>query len=154
MRNVANNGKPPVFGKRSPIIRNNMVSFIGQYEAKVDDKGRLVFPAGFKSLLPPGEGNQRFVIKKNIFEDCLEMYTCEEWGRQSEELKKKVNFLKKEHAAFWRKYMRDCAQVVTKEVVFSGNDYKIEIWAKDKFAASEISDEEYLNIAEALSDLG
>ena len=43
---------------------------------------------------------------------------------------------------------------VTKEVVFSGNDYKIEIWAKDKFAASEISDEEYLNIAEALSDLG
>ncbi len=151
-----------------------MVSFIGQYEAKVDDKGRLVFPAGFKSLLPPGEGSQRFVIKKNIFEDCLEMYTCEEWGRQSEELKKKVNFLKKEHAAFWRKYMRDCAQVeldakvgrftipksllerigVTKEVVFSGNDYKIEIWAKDKFAASEISDEEYLNIAEALSDLG
>ena len=38
--------------------------------------------------------------------------------------------------------------------MFSGNDYKIEIWAKDKFAASEISDEEYLNIAEALSDLG
>ena len=56
------------------------MSFIGQYEAKVDDKGRLVFPAGFKSLLPPGEGNQRFVIKKNIFEDCLEMYTCEEWA--------------------------------------------------------------------------
>ena len=150
-----------------------MVSFIGQYEAKVDDKGRLVFPAGFKALLPSDE-NQRFVIKKNIFEDCLEMYTSQEWGRQSEELKGKVNFLKKEHAAFWRKYMRDCAQVeldgkvgrftvpksllerigVTKEVVFSGNDYKIEIWAKEKFAASEISDEEYLSIAEALSDLG
>lgn len=150
-----------------------MVSFIGQYEAKVDDKGRLVFPAGFKALLP-AEESQRFVIKKNIFEDCLEMYTSQEWGRQSEELKKKVNFLKKEHAAFWRKYMRDCAQVeldgkvgrftvpksllerigVTKEVVFSGNDYKIEIWAKEKFAASEISDEEYLTIAGALSDLG
>ena len=150
-----------------------MVSFIGQYEAKVDDKGRLVFPAGFKALLPSDE-NQRFVIKKNIFEDCLEMYTSQEWGRQSEELKGKVNFLKKEHAAFWRKYMRDCAQVeldgkvgrftvpksllerigVTKEVVFSGNDYKIEIWAKEKFAAWEISDEEYLSLAEALSDLG
>lgn len=150
-----------------------MISFIGQYEAKVDDKGRLVFPAGFKALLE-GDERDRFVIKKNIFEDCLEMYTIQEWGRQSEELKKKVNFLKKEHAAFWRKYMRDCAQVeldakvgrftvpksllerigVTKEVVFSGNDYKIEIWAKEKFALSEISDEEYLNIAETLSDLG
>ncbi len=151
-----------------------MVSFIGQYEAKVDDKGRLVFPAGFKGLLEGDDEDQRFVIKKNLFEDCLEMYTIQEWGRQTEELKSKLNFLKKEHAAFWRKYMRDCAQVcldgkvgrftvpksllerigVTKEVVFSGNDYKIEIWAKERFTASEISDEEYLSIAEALSNLG
>ncbi|MGN0191235.1 MAG: division/cell wall cluster transcriptional repressor MraZ [Candidatus Cryptobacteroides sp.] len=150
-----------------------MASFIGQYEAKIDDKGRLVFPAAFKSLLPAGEV-PRLVIKKNIFEDCLEMYTGKEWERQSEELKSKLNFLNKDHAAFWRKYMRDCAEVtldarigrfaiprnllekigVTKEVVFSGNDYKIELWAKEKFAASEISDEAYLKIAGTLSNIG
>ena len=150
-----------------------MASFIGQYEAKVDDKGRLVFPSAFKALLPEGE-LPRLVIKKNIFEDCLEMYTGKEWERQSEELKSKLNFLNKDHAAFWRKYMRDCAEVildasigrfavprnllekigVTKEVVFSGNDYKIELWAKEKFADSEISDEVYLKIAGALSNLG
>ena len=150
-----------------------MASFIGQYEAKVDDKGRLVFPAAFKALLPEGE-LPRLVIKKNIFEDCLEMYTGKEWERQSEELKSKLNFLNKDHAAFWRKYMRDCAEVildarigrfavprhllekigVTKEVVFSGNDYKIELWAKEKFADSEISDEVYLKIAGALANLG
>lgn len=150
-----------------------MASFIGQYEAKVDDKGRLVFPAAFKALLPE-DGLPRLVIKKNIFEDCLEMYTGKEWERQSEELKSKLNFLNKDHAAFWRKYMRDCAEVtldarigrfavprnllekigVTKEVVFSGNDYKIELWAKEKFADSEISDEVYLKIAGALSNLG
>ena len=150
-----------------------MASFIGQYEAKVDDKGRLVFPAAFKALLPEGE-LPRLVIKKNIFEDCLEMYTGKEWERQSAELKSKLNFLNKDRAAFWRKYMRDCAEVildarigrfavprnllekigVTKEVVFSGNDYKIELWAKEKFADSEISDEVYLKIAGALSNLG
>ena len=150
-----------------------MASFIGQYEAKVDDKGRLVFPAAFKALLPEGE-LPRLGIKKNIFEECLEMYTGKEWERQSEELKSKLNFLNKDHAAFWRKYMRDCAEVildarigrfavprnllekigVTKEVVFSGNDYKIELWAKEKFADSEISDEVYLKIAGALSNLG
>ena len=150
-----------------------MASFIGQYEAKVDDKGRLVFPAAFKALLPEGE-LPRLVIKKNIFEDCLEMYTGKEWERQSEELKSKLNFLNKDHAAFWRKYMRDCAEVildarigrfavprnllekigVTKEVVFSGNDYKIDLWAKEKCADSEISDEVYLKIAGALSNLG
>ena len=70
--------------------------------------------------------------------------------------------------------MRDCAEVtldarigriavprnllerigVNKEVVFSGNDYKVELWAKERFAASEISDEEYLKIAGALSTIG
>ena len=40
---------------------------------------------------------------------------------------------------------------VTREVVFSGNDYKIEIWAKEKFEASAISNEEFLNIAGLLS---
>ena len=36
---------------------------------------------------------------------------------------------------------------VNKDVVFSGNDYKIEIWAKEKFEASAISNEEFLSIA-------
>ncbi len=40
---------------------------------------------------------------------------------------------------------------VTKEVVFSGNDYKIEIWDKDKFAGSRLPDDEYIAIAERLS---
>ena len=40
----------------------------------------------------------------------------------------------------------------TKDVVFSGNDYKIEIWAKDKYEASEISNEEYISIAGKLSE--
>ena len=39
----------------------------------------------------------------------------------------------------------------TKEVVFSGNDYKIEIWAKERFEASRISNEEYIAIAGKLS---
>lgn len=42
---------------------------------------------------------------------------------------------------------------VTKEVVFSGNDYKIEIWAKEKFESSVISNEEFISIAGSLSDL-
>ena len=42
---------------------------------------------------------------------------------------------------------------VTKEVIFSGNDYKIEIWAKEKFESSVISNEEFISIAGSLSDL-
>lgn len=147
-----------------------MMTFIGEYTAKTDDKGRIVFPSAFKSVLP-AEGDMRFVLKKDIFEDCLEMYTYEEWERQSMEVKSKLNMFNREHAAFWREYMRDRAVVepdgkigrlsipkkllesigVTKEVVFSGNDYKIEIWSKEKFEASRISNDQYIALAEKIS---
>ncbi|MCF0175677.1 MAG: division/cell wall cluster transcriptional repressor MraZ [Bacteroidales bacterium] len=147
-----------------------MVKFIGEYFGKVDDKGRVVFPSGLKSLMPEGS-DMRFVIRKDMFADCLEMYTYEEWERQSEDVKSKLSPFNRSHAAFWREYMRDRALVepdgklgrisipkkllesigVGKEIVFFGNDYKIEIWAKDKFEASALSNEDYLSIAASLA---
>ena len=147
-----------------------MNTFIGEYTVKIDDKGRMVFPSAFKSLMP-ADGDMRFVIKKDIFEDCLEMYTFEEWERQSSEVKSRLNFFNRDHAMFWREYMRDRAIVepdgkvgrssvpkklleaigVTKEVVFSGNDYKIEIWAREKFEEARISNEQYISLAGMLS---
>jgi len=148
-----------------------MTTFIGEYSSKLDDRGRLVLPASFKGSLPEG-GDMRFVVRKDIFEPCLEMYTFEEWERQSEEVKSKLNFFNEEHARFWRAYMRDRDVVVpdpkfgrisiskklldaigvSKEVVFCGNDYKIEIWAKERYDQSAISNEEYLGIAAKLSE--
>lgn len=150
-----------------------MVTFIGEYISKLDDKGRLVFPSAFKGLLAEGD-DMRFVIKKDIFEDCLEMYTYAEWERQSAEVKSKLNIFNEEHSRFWREYMRNRDVVspdpkfgritiskklldsigVTKDVVFSGNDYKIEIWAKEKFDQSSISNDEFIAIAGKLSELG
>ena len=147
-----------------------MNTFIGEYTVKIDDKGRMVFPSAFKSLMS-ADGDIRFVIKKDIFEDCLEMYTFEEWERQSSEVKSRLNFFNRDHAMFWREYMRDRAIVepdgkvgrisvpkklleaigVNKEVVFSGNDYKIEIWAREKFEEARISNEQYISLAGMLS---
>ena len=147
-----------------------MNTFIGEYTVKIDDKGRMVFPSAFKSLMP-ADGDMRFVIKKDIFEDCLEMYTFEEWERQSSEVKSRLNFFNRDHAMFWREYMRDRAIVepdgkvgrisvpkklleaigVNKEVVFSGNDYKIEIWAREKSEEARISNEQYISLAGLLS---
>ena len=127
-----------------------MIKFIGEYTAKMDDKGRIVFPSPFKALLP-SDSPMQFVVKKDIFEDCLEMFTLEEWERQSEEINKSLNPFNRAHAAFWRRYTLLESIGVTREVVFSGNDYKIEIWAKEKFEASAISNEEFLNIAGLLS---
>ena len=129
---------------------NGMAKFIGEYTVKIDDKGRLVFPSAFKNVMSDGE-EMKFVIKKDIFADCLEMYTYAEWEKQSEDVKSRLNFFNRKHALFWREYMRDRAVVepdskigrisipkklleaigVNKEVVFAGSDFKIEIWARE-----------------------
>ena len=148
-----------------------MVTFIGEYKARLDDKGRLVFPSALKAALSPGS-DMRFVVKKDLFEPCLQMYTLEEWTKQSEQVKNSLDLtFNKTHAKFWREYMRDRDIVepdarfgrisvsrrlldsigVGKEVVFSGNDFRIEIWAKEKFEESRISNEEIIAIAESLS---
>lgn len=149
---------------------NFMITFIGEYTSRVDDRGRLVLPAQLKSCMPVG-GDMRLVVKKSIYDDCLEMYTFEEWTKQSEKVKDGLNFFNPKHVQFWREYMRDRDVVepdsklgrisisrnlldaigVNKEVVFFGIDFKIEIWAKEKFEKSRLSNENYTAIAESLS---
>ena len=88
-----------------------MVKFIGEYTGKIDDKGRVVFPSSFKSLMSAGcDGDMRLVVRKDIYEPCLEMYVYEEWQRQSEEVREKLNFFDASHARFWRAYMQDRAE--------------------------------------------
>lgn len=139
-----------------------MVKFIGEYTVKLDDKGRLVFPAAFKALMP-SDKPMRFVVKKNMFANCLDMFTYEEWDRQSEEVKSKINFFTDKGQQFWRKYTEGRVLVepdakvgritiskklldaigVTKEVLFVGSDHKIEIWAGESSVSGGMSDEEF-----------
>lgn len=146
-----------------------MTKFVGEYRAKTDDKGRLVFPSAFKSLMDNTQP-LRLVVKKNLFAPCLDIYTYEEWERESEDIKSRLNFFNREHAAFWRGYMSGRALVepdgklgritvprslldsigVEKEVVFAGNDHKIELWARDRYEASVMSDEEFTALAEKI----
>lgn len=147
------------------------MNFIGEYSAKIDDKGRIILPSAFKSLLPADD--MRFVVRKDIFDDCLEMLTFSEWEKRSEQIKSRLNFLKKEHASFWREFMRGNTVVtpdnklgrisipkklldaigVEKEVIFAGNDHKIELWAREKYESSAIPEEEFVSLAEKVSNL-
>ncbi|RYD88180.1 MAG: division/cell wall cluster transcriptional repressor MraZ, partial [Sphingobacteriales bacterium] len=53
------------------------VSFLGEYEATLDAKGRFLLPAGFKRQLPEGEAT-RFVLNRG-FEKCLTLYPMQSW---------------------------------------------------------------------------
>lgn len=126
-----------------------MKKFVGIFHAKLDDKGRLVFPSAFKSAM---EGEPlHFIVKKDPFVPCLTIYTDAEWDRKSEYVRSKLNFYKPDHNRLWRLFMSNRAAIepdpklgriaipktlldliqVKKEVVFFGQDNQIELWPEE-----------------------
>lgn len=147
-----------------------MTTFIGEYKAKVDDRGRLVFPSSFKCAI--GDGDKRLVIKKALFSPCLEVYTFSQWQEDSQQVRSRLNFFNRDHDAFWREYMRGTAIVEPDEkfgrilvprnlletagltngteVIFSGADHKITIWPKDTYEAQSLRSDEFVALAEKI----
>ena len=70
-------------------IFTSMSGFFGKYNAKVDDKGRLVIPSAIKNAVPADQ--MEFVIRKDMYSNCLEMYTRQEWAAMSQLLSEKNN---------------------------------------------------------------
>ncbi|NQY05883.1 MAG: MraZ N-terminal domain containing protein, partial [Flavobacteriaceae bacterium] len=71
-----------------------MVNLIGTYECKVDVKGRLMLPVSLKKQLNPmlQEG---FVLKRAVFQSCLELYPMSEWNVLMQKMHKLNRFKKK-----------------------------------------------------------
>ena len=120
---------------------------IGTYECKIDVKGRLLIPSAFKKQLAPVIA-KGFVLKRAVFQNCLELYPLEEW----EDLIKKVNSLnrfKKKNNDFIRRFTagvkfieldnngrllipKDLIEFskINREVTLSSSVNIIEIWDK------------------------
>src|SRR6056297_4307835 len=132
-----------------------MTTFIGDYNCRVDEKGRVTFPSSLKKQMDTASQN-RFVVKKDIFEQCLVLYPIEEWERQNAIIRSKINPYNKEHNKFLRNFYRGSAELAldgnnrlllprrlldlisaSKEVVMAGQAGKIEIWSAEKYHQME-----------------
>ncbi len=71
-----------------------MQHFIGTYECKADAKGRIMLPAALKKQLS-NYLNKSFVIKRAVFNNCLELYPLDQWGGLMEKVNKLNRFNKK-----------------------------------------------------------
>ncbi len=138
-----------------------MTSFIGDYACKVDPKGRIMLPQGFIKQMPE-VARDKFVIKKDIFEKCLVLYTKDEWHRQIEIIAKNTNrYFNQEHRMFIREFSKDTAEIeldannrlliparllkladIDKDVIVAGQLGQIEIWSKELYeqTGSQIED--------------
>lgn len=145
-----------------------MATFVGDYSCKIDNKGRIVFPAPFKRQMPNG-ASDRFVVRKDIFEECLVLYDIESWNSQLALIRERLNPYNREHGAFLRMFFKGTAEVsldssnrllipkrlldtifVQKEVVLAGQDGRIEIWAANRYENIEIDSEKFACLAEKL----
>ncbi len=131
----------------------------------MENSGKI-FILLFVRIIPPDMA--KFIGEYNA---KLEMYSYEEWEKQSEAVKARLNpSFNREHAVLWRAYMSNRAVVepdektgriliprhllnmigVNKEVVFAGADFKIELWPKESYHVSLISNDDYVSLAEKI----
>lgn len=127
-----------------------MINFIGTYDCKADVKGRVMIPVTLKNQLAPVI-NKGFVIKRSVFQPCLELYPMEEWNLLMARMNKKNRF-KKKNNDFIRRFSAGVKPVevdatgrllipknliavagIRKEVVLSSAINIIEIWDKDSY---------------------
>lgn len=79
-----------------------MTSLIGEFDCKVDAKGRMMFPANMRKQLE-GVFDNGFVINRNLHQKCLVLYPIAEWTKLNKKLSK-LNRLIKANDVFVRKF--------------------------------------------------
>jgi MraZ protein len=145
-----------------------MISFIGDYNCKLDSKGRITLPSAFKRQMKEGV-QDGFVLKRDVFEKCLILYPMKEWERQNQIIRSKTNPYNKEHASFLRMFYSGTAEVISDansrillpkrlleyagidgEVVLAGQFGKIEIWAAEHYDKVSRADNEFTAMAERI----
>ncbi|RXR29713.1 division/cell wall cluster transcriptional repressor MraZ [Flavobacterium piscinae] len=130
-----------------------MNTIVGTYECKVDAKGRLLLPAPLKKQLASSL-QDGFVLKRSVFQPCLELYPMAEWNVLMNKVNKLNRFVKKNND-FIRRFTAGVKVVeidalgrllvpkdlvvfasISKDIVLSSAVNIVEIWDKDLYEKS------------------
>lgn len=146
-----------------------MTHIIGQHDCKADTKGRVILPISLKNQLLPVL-NEGFVIKRSVFQQCLELYPKSEFDALMQKVLKKSKINRK-YDAFVRNFVAGMKEItidgdtgrlqipknlvayaeIEKEVVLNAVFDKIEIWNKEKYeAVLEKGEKDYADLAEEI----
>lgn len=127
-----------------------MNSLIGTYECKADTKGRLALPVALKKQLLPVL-QDGFVLKRAVFQPCLELYPMNEWNKMMDKINK-LNRFKKKNNDFIRLFTAGVKIIevdatgrlnipkdlqvfadISKQIVMASAINIVEIWDKDRY---------------------
>jgi len=139
----------------------------GEFECKLDAKGRMMIPAGLKKKLPEAD-SEGLVINRG-FKKYLVIYTKKEWDKKLDELSK-LNQYENKNIEFIRYFTRGATELtldatgrvnlpqllldyagISNEVVLTCQINKIEVW--DKTAHRQMIDNEPENFADLAEEV-
>lgn len=141
--------------------------FMGEYHHNIDDKGRLIIPAKFRSEL-----GEKFIITRGL-EKCLYVYSESEWNTIVAKLKT-LPFTKKDVRTFIRSFFSGATECefdrqgrinitsplvsyagIDRECVVIGANDRLEIWSEKGWNDFFLENEEKIeDIAENLFNGG
>ena len=126
-----------------------MAGLVGEYEVRLDAKGRFLFPSSLRKQLSPA-AQEKFMLNKG-FEECLTLYPMNEWDRLSGKLSK-MNLFKPKNRMFYRLFHQGAKSIaldgvgrvlipsslmervgLDKDVMLIAYNDRIEIWDKTKY---------------------
>lgn len=126
------------------------MNLIGTYECKADAKGRVLLPAALQKQLAPML-SKGFVLKRAVFQPCLELYPMDEWDVLMQKINK-LNRFNRKNNDFVRRFTAGVKIVepdtngrllvpkdllsfaaIKKEVVLSSAINIVEIWDKENY---------------------
>ena len=142
--------------------------FLGNIEAKADAKGRAFLPATFRKVLQTG-GEERLVLRKDVFQTCLVLYPESVWNEQMDSMRQRLNRWNKTQQQVFRQFVSDVELVsldgngrflipkrfqrmanIEQEIRFIGMGDTIEICSNSEAEQQKMSAEDFGNALEEL----
>ena len=142
--------------------------FLGNIEAKTDAKGRAFLPAAFRKVLQT-EGEERLVLRKDVFQPCLVLYPESVWNEQMDQMRARLNRWNRQHQQVFRQFVSEVELLtldgngrflspkryqrmadIEQDIKFVGMGDTIEIWSSKKADEQQMKPEEF---EAALEDL-
>ncbi|MCI1751371.1 MAG: division/cell wall cluster transcriptional repressor MraZ [Flavobacteriales bacterium] len=128
-----------------------MLNLLGEYDVRLDAKGRLVLPSGLKKQLAD-QLSQGFVINRDVFKPCLVLYPQSVWDSTNRMLSRLNRFVEK-NMDFIRRFTAGATHLeldssgrlllpkalmdepkLGKELKLVGLGDRVEVWSKAGYA--------------------
>jgi MraZ protein len=113
----------------------------------------------------PADAQDHFVVRKDIFDNCLVLYSMEDWERQVMKFRTRLNPYNREHNKLLRNFYMGTAELTLdnnnrllvpkrlmdligaeRDVFLAGQDGRIEIWAAGAYAGAAMPPDEFADL--------